>query len=637
MDKTSYNPEDFYQIPKWGHGHFKVNEKGNLCVLPERREDGPRIDITEVIAEIEKQKIALPAVIRFNDILHSRVKEINLGFTNTIKEAEYEGKYRGVYPIKVNQMREVVEEILDAGADYNLGIEAGSKPELIAALALNENPEALTILNGYKDDQYLTLAMMGRKLGRKVLVVIEKFSEIQALLRISKEMKVRPLIGIRAKISVRGAGKWSESGGEKAKFGLSVSEILKALEILEEEQYLDCVKLLHFHIGSQVTTIQSFKDAVTESARIYAKLYQKGVPLEYFDVGGGLGVDYVGSKTSSVEYSMNYTTDEYINDVVYGLKQICDMEKVPHPTIVSESGRALTAHHSCIVTKVMGEIDPYFHESENFVYKDDHILVKNMRESLEDLSQDTFQEVYNDALAIKEDAISAFKLGVLSLEERAKIETMFGKVSKRISQILDSIESVPEDMQYYKDSIAKQYLCNFSVFQSLPDVWAINQVIPIVPISRLNEFPTERCTLVDITCDSDGKIDRFIENDESEGSLRLHKLKKDKPYHIGFFLTGAYQDVMGDMHNLFGRLNEVHVYCDDDDPDDFYIEEFIKGNTCKNVLKTMQYNADHLATILKKKFDKSIKQGKISPKEGVRLTDTYEEVLYDYTYLRSKK
>ena len=631
-----FDANEFYRIHKWGQGYFAVNEKGHLSVLPDKDESRAKIDLLEVIEEMKRQKIGLPSVIRFHDILHSRVKEINEAFRKTIREAEFQGKYVGVYPIKVNQMREVVEEVIEAGKPYDLGLEAGSKPELLSVLALNDHPDALTILNGYKDQEYMRLAMLGRKLGLKVIVVIEKFSELASLMKVSKEVGVDPLIGIRVKISSRGGGKWSDSGGDQAKFGLTVAEVLGVVEKLKEDSKIDCLKLLHFHIGSQVTTIQSIKEAVDESARIYAQLYRRGIPLDFFDVGGGLGVDYDGLKGNS-ESSMNYTTEEYVSDVVYGLAQICDVEGVPHPHLISESGRALTAHHSCIVTNVIGEIDPFRHRFDHYVYKEDHILVKNMRDSLEELNQENFQEIYNDSLSIKDDAISAFKLGVLSLEERAKVETFFGRICTRILEFLEGIEVIPEDFKSFKDKMAKQYLCNFSVFQSLPDVWAINQVIPVVPISRLHERPTEICSLVDITCDSDGKIDTFIENDHSSGSLKLHKLKKGEEYYLGFFLTGAYQDVMGDMHNLFGRLNEVHVYYDEKDPEDFYIEEFIRGSSSKEVLSTMQYNADHLSSLIKRKFDRQVKAGRIPPKEGVRFSEFYKSCLFRYTYLSNER
>lgn len=634
MSNNDFDPNEFYQIAKWGQGYFEADNQGNLCVLPERDSSKARINISNVLTAMKEKDIQLPAVIRFNDILHSRVQEINESFIKYIKEAEYNGYYSTIYPIKVNQMREVVEEIQDAGEKYRLGLEAGSKPELLAVLAMNDNPDCLTILNGYKDEEYLRLAMLGRKLGRKMIVVVEKFSELIKLIRISREMEVKPLIGIRGKISVRGSGKWSESGGDKAKFGLTVSEILGVIDLLKEEDLLDCLQLFHFHIGSQVTNIQNIKDAIIEGGRIYALLVKKGVPLQYFDVGGGLGVDYEGNKSINSASSMNYSTEEYVSDIVYGLKQTCDTEEVPHPNILSESGRAITAHHSCIITEVIGEIDPFYHRFDNFVYKTDHILVKNMRESLEEINPDNFQEIYNDALSIKTDALSAFKLGVLSLEERAKLETLFGRICRRIKEFIDAAEHVPDDLLNFKDDIAKQYLCNLSIFQSLPDVWAIKQVVPILPIHRLNERPTETCILVDITCDSDGKIDNFIENDETTGSLKLHKLKKDEHYYLGFFLTGAYQDVMGDMHNLFGRVNEVHVYCDDDDPEDFYIEEIIKGSSGKAVLGTMQYNDAHMAMTMKKKLDQEVKKGNLLPKESVRLTDFYEDCLDSYTYLK---
>lgn len=637
MDNEKYNEiaNDNYLLSSWGDDFFYVNEKGNLCVLPEKKANGPRIDIMDVIEEIKEKKIQLPAVVRFHDILWSQVKQLNEGFNEVIKEANYKGQYSGVYPIKVNQMREVVEEIVEAGKEFNYGLEAGSKPEILSVLSLNSNTQSLTILNGYKDEQYLKLALLGRKLERKIIVVIEKYSELVKLIKLSKEMKVKPIIGLRARINSRGSGRWSESGGERAKFGLSITEIIQAIDFVKSEGLLDCVKLFHFHIGSQVTNIQTIKSAINEGARIYSKLYRMGVPLEYFDVGGGLGVDYDGSKSGG-DSSRNYTAKEYMSDVVYGLMQICDDEEVPHPNIVSESGRAITAHHSCIITNVVDVIDPLNNKYEVEISEEDHILVQNIKDAFNDLNESNIQEIYNDALAIKGDSINAFSLGVLELRERALIETYFSKISDKIVKLIKDMEDMPEDLESFEESNSKQYLCNFSVFQSLPDVWAINQLVPIVPLQRLNEEPTIKSTLVDITCDSDGKINSFIQKQGSaNNTINLHKIEKDEEYYLGFFLTGAYQDVMGDMHNLFGRLNEVHIFCDDDDPTDFYIEEYIKGSSSETVLTTMQYNSSHMAFVIKKELDKAVKEGRITPREGVQLTDFYEESLSDYTYLEN--
>jgi len=631
---TKENTDEIYHISRWGDGYFDINDQGHLCVLPNREKSGPRIDIYEVIEEMKSQNIPLPIVIRFHDILRSQVKVINETFRDVIKEAGYNGQYNGVYPIKVNQMREVVEEIVDAGSSYNYGLEAGSKPELLSVLAYNENPDALTVLNGYKDEEYLRLALLGNKIGKKVIVVIEKFSELHKILKLSREMNVEPMIGLRAKMSVKGSGKWSDSGGEKAKFGLTISEILIALQIIKDEGFINSLKLFHFHIGSQVTDIRTIKEVIREGGRIYTKLRKLGANIEYFDVGGGLGVDYDGSQSTN-DSSVNYKLSDYASDIVYILKEICDEEDVPHPNIVSESGRAITARHSCVITNVIDKIETSFTDFPTDKIKGEHSLVKNMRELLESLTEKNAQEIYNDALDTKNECLNAFRLGILKLEERAKIETFFWKITKKISGMIKDLEFIPDNLYDLDQSIAPQYLCNFSIFQSAPDLWAIGQLLPIVPITKLHQEPKVLGTLVDITCDSDGKINKFIDINETKNLLPLHDFDSSDEYYIGLFMTGAYQDVMGDLHNLFGRLNEVHVFCDDEDPTDFYIEEVIKGSSSQTVLRAMQYNPEAMAYSMKKIIDKQISGGKISPREGVKLTDFYEECLKSYTYLKN--
>lgn len=635
MTKTKWTPLDsdrLYQISQWGEGYFEVNAKGNLSVNPERRENGPRIDIAEVIEEMHSQGIAFPAVIRFHDILWSQVVSINETFKKTIEDEGYKGRYLGVYPIKVNQMREVVEEIISAGAPYDFGLEAGSKPELMAVLAYNDNAGSLTVLNGYKDDEYMRLAMLGRKLGRKVVVVIEKLSELDRLLKVSKEFDVKPMIGLRCKMSYKSVGKWSDSSGDRAKFGLSVTEILLAVERLKKEDLLDTLKLFHYHIGSQITDIRCVKETISEAARIYAKLAKSGVDLDYIDVGGGLAIDYDGSNSTG-QSSKNYTMSQYIADIVYGIKQVCDAEGVRHPDIVSESGRAITAQHSCVVTNVLDVIDSKKNEWDVTPTPGEHQLVKNLREFLGNLDHTNYKEVYNDSQQVRDDALQAFKLGILTLEDRAKVETLFWKASQRVLAFSREEEFVSEAVGELEDTMAAQYLCNFSIFQSAADHWAIGQLLPVIPLTRLDQIPTRQCTIADITCDSDGKISKFIGNDEVRRTIPLHEIKGGENYPIGMFLTGAYQDVMGDMHNLFGRLNEVHVFCDDDDPTDFYIEEVIRGASCANVLSTMQYTPEYMAHTVKRHIDKLIKSGQMNPREGVRLTDFYEDSLRSYTYL----
>ena len=624
---------DRYYIKNWGEGYFDINQKGNLCVCPEPEKgpEGPMIDMMEVIRDIKGEDLEFPVVIRFHDILRDKVEELNETFFRVISESGYQGGYQGVYPIKVNQMREVVEEILDSGEKFNFGLEAGSKGELLAVLAMNQDPKALTILNGYKDYEFLKLAMIGRKLKRRVIIIIERYSELLMTIQLAKEMNVVPIIGFRVRLTVSGSGKWKSSSGIGAKFGLTTAEILDAVELLEKEGLRDTIKLVHFHIGSQVTNIQNIKNAITEAARFYTELYRQGIPLEFLDVGGGLGVDYDGSCTTNSS-SKNYNLESYASDIIYTVKQICDMEGVPHPTLVSESGRFICAHHSCIVTNVVGEVANHSSPLEIQEIQDCHHLVRNMKEILDEIRPHNLQESYNDCLFVKREIDGAFRLGVISLREKASSDQIFQKILLEIKSHLPEVP--PQEFEQLIRESAAQYICNFSVFQSLPDTWAIKQLIPIVPISRLDEVPQKDCTLVDITCDSDGKVGHFIANGEVGQTLKLHELTGDD-YYIGFFLTGAYQDVMGDMHNLFGRLNEVHIYLDDDDPNDFYIEEVVRGSSTRAVLGSMQYGAEQLSMMIKKSIDKMVQDKEILPREGVKLSDYYERCLYtSYTYLQ---
>jgi len=627
--------EKLYGVSRWGGGYFEIGENGNVQVTPVPADKSIRIDFQALIDEIRDEGVQFPVVVRFHDVLRSQVASLNTSFRETIAEAGYQGEYQGVYPIKVNQMREVVEEIVDAGEPFNYGLEAGSKAELITALALNNNENSLTILNGYKDDEFMRLALLGRKLGRKMVVVVEKYTELLLLVKIAKELKIDPIIGVRAKMTVKGRGKWEGSGGERAKFGLTIAETIKTARYLEENGMSHCLKLLHFHIGSQLTDIRAVKEAISEGGRIYADLYKMGFELDYVDVGGGLGIDYDGSASTN-DSSRNYNMQEYVADVVYGMKEVCDLEGVPHPTLVSESGRAITAHHSCVVTEIVGEIRSNSAEIDTAAASQEHVFVKNIRELEDDFEQQSsMQEVYNDASQYKEQALDAFKLRVLSLEELAKIETIYWRIMVRLKQWCATQDYVPEELQELDHSLASQYLCNFSVFQSAADTWAIDQLLPVVPLTRMNEKPDVNCTLVDITCDSDGKIDQFAVGREITDVLPMHKLNAGENYHVGLFLTGAYQDVMGDMHNLFGRLNEVHIYSHDDDPQDFYIEEVVKGSSVQDVLNIMQYNPRAMAYDVKKLIDKQISAGNIMPREGVRWTDFYEDCLSGYTYLKT--
>lgn len=630
---TIQDADEIYQISRWGEGYFGVTEKGDLCVRPTQKENGPTINIMEVVEEMKAKNIPFPAVIRFHDILRSQVINLNKTFQSTIEEAKFNGKYFGVYPIKVNQMREVVDEVVDAGSAYNYGLEAGSKPELMAALAMNTNQNSLTIINGYKDRDFLRLALLGIQLGRKVIVVVEKYTELEELLKLSAETGIEPMIGLRAKIATKSSGKWASSGGDYAKFGLTITEILQAVRHLKKIGKESCLKLLHFHIGSQIPDIRTIKDSITEGARIYAKLYKEGARIEYFDVGGGVGVNYDGTRSNSPS-SINYTMKDYVADVVYMLKQICDIEDVPHPNITSESGRVITAHHSCVVTNVFGSIEIGADSFNTEKSINENILVSNMRDLSQELTEKNYQDVYNDASKLKEESISAFKLGILSLDERAKLETLYWRICRQIVNHASKDDYAPDEILQLKNQMAPQYLCNFSVFQSAPDTWAIGQILPVLPIHKLNQKPTELCTLVDITCDSDGKLDSFLSADGPTNTVPMHKLNEGEDSYVGLFMTGAYQDIMGDNHNCFGRLNEVHVFCDDDDPTDFYIEEVIYGNRASHVLSTLQYNPETMAQTVKSVIDQQVKRGKIRPRDGVDITDFYENCLRSYTYLK---
>ncbi|HTO96285.1 MAG TPA: biosynthetic arginine decarboxylase [Myxococcales bacterium] len=639
-----------YNIPGWGAGYFSINAKGHLVVHP-FGQPGPVIDLMDVVDDIRERKLGFPCVVRFQDLLRSRVKQLNEVFRAAIAQHGYKGQYYGVYPTKVNQMREVVEEILDAGAPYHFGLEAGSKGELLIVLALNSDPEALTICNGYKDEEYLRLALMGRKLGRKIIVVIEKLSELPHLLKLAEEMNVQPLIGLRSKLSTKGTGRWESSSGDFAKFGLTTPELIRAVEMLKAAGKLELAKLFHFHVGSQLTDIRTVKDVVNEGARFYAKLRKMGLGLEYFDVGGGLGVDYVGARSTSYVSSLNYSMEEYAADVVYTVQQICNNEGVPEPNLVSESGRALTAHHSCLVMNVFGHIEfgenGAVHEgpaaSPGPSAPSDVLspvpetpvapIVREMQEIVAGLAPKNSGEAYNDAVAKKEQALTMFKLGILGLEERAAVEGLFWRLCRRLVEINKKRKRVPGPTRGLDDRLADQYMANFSLFQSAPDHWAINQLFPIVPLHRHTEQPTRDSTIVDITCDSDGKIDTFIEGETVDETIALHALQPGEPYYLGMFLTGAYQDIMGDMHNLFGRVHEVHVFVDDDDPEDYYIEEVIPGDTMERVLARVQYEPSDLAKRIKQALDGKVREGQVKPKESVQLTDFYEQAMRGYTYL----
>lgn len=625
-----------YNIQRWGAKYFDINEAGHVIARP-LQEAGAAVDITDVIEEARSRGLKFPLLIRFQDILRHRVEAINQAFRNSIAEYNFQGKYRGVFPIKVNQLREVVEEILDAGKAYDFGLEVGSKPELFAGLALQNQMGSLIICNGYKDADFIKMALLGIKLGKKVIMVVEKLEELRHIISISKQLGVEPIIGIRARLLSKGAGKWAESGGENAKFGLSTVELLTATELLKAENLGHCLKLLHFHIGSQVPDILTVKKAVQEAARFYAKLRKMGFEIQYMDVGGGLGVDYDGSR-SAFDSSTNYTLQEYTNDIVYYVADVCNAEKVPHPDIISESGRAIVAHHSVLIVEVFGSIEK-IRAGDAFTYGDnEHALVKELLDIKKNLNKANKLEAYHDALERREDAQHMFTLGLLDLPDKARIENLYWEISQEVVQSFSGQAYVPEEIRKLEDSLGDQYLCNFSVFQSLLDHWALGQLFPIMPVSRLNERPTREATLVDITCDSDGQVNKFIDLRDVRDTLPLHPLVcngngRPEPYYIGFFLMGAYQDIMGDLHNLFGRVNEVHVFLEPDESVGYYIEEIIEGNTVIHSLAAVQYDENELKRQMKAQMDEAIKSDRMKPSEAMRLLEEYERGLKAYTYL----
>jgi arginine decarboxylase len=625
-----------YNIRRWGAKYYDINEAGHVVARP-LQDAGVAVDLTDVIEEARARGLKFPLLIRFQDILRHRVESLNQAFRNAITEYNYQGRYRGVFPIKVNQLREVVEEILDAGKSYEFGLEVGSKPELFAGLALQNQMGCLIICNGYKDAEFVKMAMLGIKLGKTVIMVVEKLEELRQIISISKQLGVEPLIGIRARLLSKGAGRWAESGGENAKFGLSTAEILEATEMLKAENLGHCLKLLHFHIGSQVPDILTVKKAVQEAARFYAKLHKMGFPISYLDVGGGLGVDYDGSR-SAFDSSTNYTLQEYTNDVVYYIGDVCNAEKVPHPDIISESGRAIVAHHSVLIVEVFGAIEKIRPNGFLKFGDHEHPLVQELLEIKQNLPKLNTLEAYHDALERREDAQHMFTLGVLDLHDKAKIEDLYWQISRAVVEHYKGQHYAPEEIRLLEDSLGDQYLCNFSVFQSLLDHWALDQLFPIMPITRLNERPTREGTLVDITCDSDGQVNKFIDFRDVRDTLPLHQLNNNgnglpEPYYIGFFLMGAYQDIMGDLHNLFGRVNEVHVFLEPDEPTGYYIEEIIEGNTIIQSLAAVQYDENELKRQMKAQIDDAIKSDRMKPSEAMRLLDDYERGLKAYTYL----
>ena len=620
---TAKDAEETYLVPHWATGFFRVGEAGHLEVTPEGRR-GPSASLYEIVQSLRDEGRPLPVMLRFPQVLESRVEALNEAFATAIRKYSYGAPFQGVFPVKVNQRRVVVETIARAGKKYAHGLEAGSKAELALILAQDLGPEALITTNGFKDDDFIRLALMGRKLGRNVVITLEKFAELERVLRLARELEVTPQIGIRYKLKAKGSGQWEASGGEAAKFGLTSSEIMKALEALAEAGALGSLLLLHAHIGSQVTDIRRIKQAVRESAQTYVQLRRLGAPIKYLNLGGGLAVDYDGSKTSFFA-SANYSLSEYAEDLVYVTKEVCDGHGEPHPILVTESGRAITAHHSVLVLEVIDTIRPPGDDPAQLP-PDAHPVVRDMFDIAQTVSAKNYREVYHDAFADKDTLHNLYDLGLISLRDRALAETLFYQIARKTLKLALELDYPTDELEDLQEMLADKLVCNFSLFQSLPDTWAIHQLFPIVPISRLDERPSREATLVDISCDSDGKIDRFIDLHDVRNTLPVHQLRPGEPYYLGVFLTGAYQDVLGSNHNLFGRVGEAHVWIENDG---FEIERFVPGEKARRMIEKMGYEDDDLLASL----ERQVRQSKLTPSEKGFFLEKYSNELVGYTYL----
>ena len=620
--------EELYNITGWGTSYFSINDAGHVVVTPRR--DGVTVDLKELVDELQLRDVASPMLLRFPDILDNRIEKMSSCFKQAAEEYGYKAENFIIYPIKVNQMRPVVEEIISHGKKFNLGLEAGSKPELHAVIAVNTDSDSLIVCNGYKDESYIELALLAQKMGKRIFLVVEKMNELKLIAKMAKQLNVQPNIGIRIKLASSGSGKWEESGGDASKFGLTSSELLEALDFMESKGLKDCLKLIHFHIGSQVTKIRRIKTALREASQFYVQLHSMGFNVEFVDIGGGLGVDYDGTRSSNSEGSVNYSIQEYVNDSISTLVDVSDKNGIPHPNIITESGRALTAHHSVLIFEVLETATLPEWDDEEEIAPDAHELVQELYSIWDSLNQNKMLEAWHDAQQIREEALDLFSHGIVDLKTRAQIERLYWSITREINHIAGGLKHAPDEFRGLSKLLADKYFCNFSLFQSLPDSWAIDQIFPIMPIQRLDEKPERSATLQDITCDSDGKIANFISTRNVAHYLPVHSLKKTEPYYLAVFLVGAYQEILGDMHNLFGDTNAVHVSVNEKG---YNIEQIIDGETVAEVLDYVQYNPKKLVRTLETWVTKSVKEGKISLEEGKEFLSNYRSGLYGYTYL----
>jgi len=623
---------ELYGIKRWGEGFFDINDRGNVCITP-FEDKSIRVDFYEIVKSAISRGIRLPVLFKFTDILQSMVNKLHSCFASSIKSYEYNGNYILAYPIKVNQQFQVVSDIVECGNNHSVGLEAGSKAELIIALACSKSRDSLILCNGYKDPQFIELALEFSKIYNNLFIIIEKLSELNDVIRISHKLDVTPKIGIRVKLSASGSGKWEASGGDKSKFGLFVSELLEAIDILKANNMLSCFTMLHSHIGSQITAIRKIKEALNEAMRIFVELSKLDISLDYINVGGGLGVDYDGSK-SNFPSSTNYTIQEYANDVVYAASEACDKNKLPHPTIITESGRASVAHHSILVFDVFGSSElgnkNIKIESENEL----HESVKDLISISNNISRKNYLESFHDAIQFKEETHTLFKVGYLSLKEKAIVENTFWEICKKVQKIVSSLDFTPDEFEHLKKSLADTYFGNFSLFQSMPDHWAIKQLFPLMPIHRLNEKPAKDAIIADITCDSDGIIDQFIDMRDVQDTISLHNIIPGQKYFIGTFLVGAYQETLGDLHNLFGDTNVVHIGINSSGQ--FFVEKVVDGDTIEEILVFMEYNRRDILGNIRKHLESALNEKKISLSETAILTAVFEHVIQGNTYIDSR-